>query len=67
MQLTSIQVTFFNLELKFIFIWDVFPCGEENLAFCRIRNRKTEFSIFLYGFPYFYRELFETPLPPPHF
>lgn len=46
-------MTFFNLELKFIFIWDVFPCCEENLAFCRIRNRKTEFSIFL--------QLFQTP------
>lgn len=30
--LTSIQVTLLNLELKFIFVWDIFPCCKKNLT-----------------------------------
>lgn len=30
--LTGIQVTVFNLELKLVFIWNVFPCCKEDLA-----------------------------------
>lgn len=30
--LTGIQVAVFNLELQLVFVWNVFPCREEDLA-----------------------------------